>query len=550
MQYEDPIGLIQTNLATPSLWIGLTTVLLFAIGRFNETRKDLEGLDPPIFVRNFTTKFRYNFAALTYAGLFAIFYMALICVGSIPELQDFLKDSIGSVPGMRSAPGMEQLEVGTPSWAALAITAALPTFPPIARLDQRLREALRNFASIPGKAQSIADEMIAEIRAKPQPSDWGQEIYDRLEEMLKTLRALRRLRAAESYREFFAKNEAMLELIRQKAASLAVPGEVSVDQEQFYKTEWKRTSKRLARLIVCALLTVEVDEYSVRKTLRDDLGLERVQPGQWRFRSSEILFSVAIVVVVTSVAAVATTYFGVLAISDQHPSFELVLLLTERFILAGVLWGPVFLVPLLFCAGMQMYLIDLEHFGEKPEADTRVIFFLMTALGAIGFASLSVVTVGVVMSAMVEQLPNLAQTLPWAGPPALFAIVFVLISRRQLFRSYRWNAAVDFVVHGSVAAASGWCAARLSLAFGLEYQNYAIPFELIPAVATVTSGLIGGTLGTILCCISRMVDQGHVPVVVMTIDGAPVPHPHERRTPRLAIRGRSADEGRRAAATA
>ena len=504
-----------------------------------------EGLDPPIYVRNFTTKFRYNFAALTYAGLFAIFFMLLICVGSVPGLQGFLKQSIGSVPGMGNAD-----DVGTPSWAALAITAALPTLPPIARLDHRLREVLRNFASIPGKAQSIADEMIAEIRTKPEPSDWGKEIYDRLEEMLKTLRGLRRLRAAESYREFFAKNETMLELIRQKAASLAVPGRMSGDQEQFYKTEWKRTSKRLARLIVCALLTVEVDEYSVRKTLRDDLGLKSVQVGQWRFRSSEILFSIAIVVAVTSVAAVTTTYFGVLATDQSRMSFELILLLTERFILAGILWGPVFLVPLLFCAGMQMYLIDLEHFGEKPELDTRVLFFLLTALGAIGFASLTVVTVGVVMSAMVEQLPNLAQTMPWAGPPALFAIVFVLMSRRQLFRSYRWNAVVDFVVHGSVAAASGWCAARLSLAFDLEYQKYFVPFELIPAVATATSGLIGGTLGAILCCISRMVDHGHVSAVAVSLSHAPVPHAYERRAPRLAIQGRSVDEGRRAAATA
>jgi len=505
MQYQHLLELLQSNLATMSLWIGLVTVLFFAIGRFNEPRKDLEGLDPPIYVRNFTTRFRYNFAALTYAGLYSVFFMILICAGSIPALQEFLKDSIGSVPGM----GNES--VGTPQWAALAITAALPTLPPVARFDQRLREALQNFASIPVKAQSIADEILTDIRSQQGGSDLQEpETFEKLDTLVAGLGGLKRRRAAQAYSGFFARNNATLEVIRKKAAGLPKLQEIPEDQVQFYAAEWERMNKRLSRLAVCALLTVEVDEYSVRKTLRDDFAMSGIQVGEWRFRSTQILFAVMIVIAVTSVAAVGTTYFGLSAMDNSKVTLDLMLKLVGRFLVAGVLWVPVFLLPLLFCAGVQMYLIDLEHFGEKPEADTRAFFFLVTAFGAVVSAMLPVTAIGVIVTALMHESPELAQTLPWAGPPALFAIMFALLSRRQLFDSSALNAGADFIMHGAAAAGSGWCAAKLSIFFGLQPQLHRIPLELVPLVATVTSGLIGGTLGAVQCAISRMICRGRV----------------------------------------
>ncbi|MEJ2431843.1 MAG: hypothetical protein P8Y53_01260 [Pseudolabrys sp.] len=492
------VGILQTNLGTPSLWIGLVTVFVFAAGRFNETRRDLEGLDPPILVRNFTTRFRYNFALVTYGGTACFFYITLICLGSIPNLQEYLKDWIGSVPGIGNA------EVGTPSWAALAITAALPTVRPVARFDQSLRDRLHDFASIPLKAQSIADEVIAEIRREqgvPDPDE--KQVYEALVRLLGQLRHLKRLRAAESYREFFAKNDSMIEQIGQKAANLPEVQASSPEQSRYYQNEWETATKRLARLVVCALLTVEVDEFSVRRTLRDDLKLSGIRVNTWRFTSTQIVFSLVIVVIVTVVAALTTNYIGLVLSPESEITASLVLKLTGRFIAAGLFWGPAFLIPLLFCAGMRMYLIDLNNFGEKLEWDTHLLFFLITALGALLFALLCTVIAGVLINSMIDHPPKLVPILLWAGPPALFALTFFILSSQDLFSNRAWNAVSDFFIHGSLTGVSGWLAAHASISAGFDFQILFIPENLLPYTAAVTSALIGGTLGTVLCLISR-----------------------------------------------
>jgi hypothetical protein len=181
--------------------------------------------------------------------------------------------------------------------------------------------------------------------------------------------------------------------------------------------------------------------------------------------------------------------------------------ITRVAIVAGFLWVPVFLVPLLFCAGMQFYLIDLENFGEKKEWDERFLLFVLVVIGAIIFSLFTVSVIGVALSILVDQAPSLSHILPWALPPALFAITFFFMSRISLFGNPRRNSVVDFITHGLIAAASGWLAQLISVKAGLQYQLFYIPLELVQYGALFISALTGATLGAIQCRISRIVDN-------------------------------------------
>ena len=76
--------------ADPSFWIGLIAVLMFSLTRFNERQRDEEEIDPPIPTRAFTTRFRYQLAALTYAGCYSLGYGGLIILGGFQFSQAIL----------------------------------------------------------------------------------------------------------------------------------------------------------------------------------------------------------------------------------------------------------------------------------------------------------------------------------------------------------------------------------------------------------------------------------------------------------------------------
>lgn len=154
-----------------------------------------------------------------------------------------------------------------------------------------------------------------------------------------------------------------------------------------------------------------------------------------------------------------------------------------------------------------MHFIDREQIGARLEWDERVQLIILTLLGAVVFAFLAMSITGVIASSVVERTPILARILPWAAPPAMFAITFMILSRKQLFKKIHWNALADFLLHGSISAFAGWVAAGISISAGLQYEKFYVPRELVPSVAIVTSGLIGGTLGVVQCLISRKFDQ-------------------------------------------
>lgn len=107
-------------LADPSFWIGLSAVWMFGWTRFNDRRWDEEEVDPRIPTRSFTTRFRYQLAALTYTGTHGLLFVALIVLGSFPFSRRLVVEFIGAIEGK---------DIGTPAWAAMAVTAVLPALP-------------------------------------------------------------------------------------------------------------------------------------------------------------------------------------------------------------------------------------------------------------------------------------------------------------------------------------------------------------------------------------------------------------------------------------
>ena len=151
------------SLGYPAFWIGLFLVGLFAHNRFAQS-KVLAGIDDPqVEPRSFTTRFRYFLSAFAYVGYFEFFYGLLVGIGSLPVLQVFLTEWIGSLDIAASSTtveGSNATEIGTPAWAVLFVTAALPSAPGFARFDGKVLRALHNFASIPHKARGLANEFL------------------------------------------------------------------------------------------------------------------------------------------------------------------------------------------------------------------------------------------------------------------------------------------------------------------------------------------------------------------------------------------------------
>ena len=73
-----------------AFWTGLVSVMLFSLSRFNVTLPDIDELSPPLRPRSFTTAFRFWLAAFVYIGCYASLYLALLAVGSVPQLREVL----------------------------------------------------------------------------------------------------------------------------------------------------------------------------------------------------------------------------------------------------------------------------------------------------------------------------------------------------------------------------------------------------------------------------------------------------------------------------
>ncbi|MCI0430344.1 MAG: hypothetical protein L0210_07370, partial [Rhodospirillales bacterium] len=250
--------------ADPSFWIGLVTVLMFSLARFNERQRDEEEIDPPIPTRAFTTRFRYQLAALTYAGCYSLGYGGLIILGSFPFSQDILIGLIGAIKDQK---------IGTPAWAAMAVTAVLPFFGPFQRFDTGLRVRLQDFASIPLKARRLANEIVSGItsslRTGHDPAVDYAAFYTALHDCIARLKASPRVSAQRAYIRFFANYQYVQDNLEQLAEGRHADN--GTQKAELPNAQWEKINKRLSRLIACAVLNVESDEFDAREALSREL---------------------------------------------------------------------------------------------------------------------------------------------------------------------------------------------------------------------------------------------------------------------------------------
>ena len=150
-------ALLSAIISDAAFWVGLTTVAVFAAGRFNERRVDTEkDLDPPLTAHCFTTRFRFNSALVMYVLVYCGFYGALIFGFSFEVFQNFFKEFFGPI----TLPG-EGMEFGTPAWVATLVPILVSTTPWFRQRDELFRRWLWAFSGVPQTAQAFANELVS-----------------------------------------------------------------------------------------------------------------------------------------------------------------------------------------------------------------------------------------------------------------------------------------------------------------------------------------------------------------------------------------------------
>ena len=507
---------LDMTLSDPSFWIGLVVVFIFARERFGQRQSGIdEELLLPIPMRTFTTRFRYNFAAFVYGGISSTTYVALVCLGAFPELQELIKTWFGAV-GVGVDIGDHT--IATPLGAAVVVTSVLPSIPFVRNLDGDLRATLRDFASIPLKAKFMAGLLIDRLEKEVESAGGGTAqtghaaidaklaLFEGLKSKVHDLQHLTRLRAARSYIAFFSKYLKIQDQIEKSVESIQKELRSAKASSEFLNEQIEDANERMAQFIVCGILAVEADEYCAMRTLTHDLNVRGIAPTTWRFKSSQILLGIVVVflcaVLGSVVAGISMQYLSVDAPRDI---LELFIPICLAISLALV---PTFVAPLVFAAGAEMYMIDRSSFRDEPEWDERLMAAIQTFLGCLGTALLITVVLGVLASHVSDNQVVLGPILPWAIPPAVVALTFFITSRIRVNWSRPTNAIVDFSLHAAVAVVAALLAQKLSLMAGLEYQGQAQLDLLIYAVTeplpiAVVSGLIGGVLGMMQCAVSR-----------------------------------------------
>lgn len=529
---------LNQTLGDLSFWIGLLVVFVFAHERFGKHEYEVEELEFPIPIRSFTTRFRYAFAASVYGGSFACYYICLILIGSTPSLQGVIKQWFGTI-------GTEQhYDIGTPIGAAMIAMSIVPSIPFMRTVDLRVRAALRDFASIPLKARYIAELIIGQLteqqglspanEATDQHSDdllnANLAIYGKMKEMIQTLQRSKRLRAARKYAAFFHQYRNVEDGLDESIGKIAEYKSTATANASFMAEQAGAAAQKLSRYLACALLVVEADEYSAMKVISEELKIPNVRLTGWRFKPSQI----ALGAVTIFGSAIIGSIISALILYWLSPGTELDVLgvLLWPCLFFSVLIIPIFIFPLIFAAGANMYLLDRRSFGEHFDWDDRVTAFLATLAGCLFSALLTILVVGVISAHAIGDTLSIGEILPWALLPTGVAVTFFVVSGMQR----AWNRpASDFLLHALSAVVTALIAQRLSIwaglgsssqvpgfskwlesLFALLYNTAQDPAYLRqlflglfyyavtePPVVAAMAAMIGGSLGALQCAISR-----------------------------------------------
>lgn len=500
---------IEATMRDYSFWIGMVAVFVFAWDRFGQQQVEVDQLGLPVSLRFFTTRFRYNFAAVVYSGIYATVYSALVSLSAFPAAQDVIMQWLGAV---RNGVG-DQSEIATPLGAALFVNGVLPSVPGIHKIDIRLRAVLQDFASIPLKALQLADLLIENLDPKGNSSAASQDtpsldqivIYDKIKKIIHELRNLKRLRVRHRYEGFFYRHRLVLEEIDQLKNVIQKELDSSTEKSPLLTKQMEELNAKLSRLLACGLLAVEPDELHGLKTMSESLELPGIDVPSWRYRATHLIIG-AFVVLLFGIAGSLAAAAWVTVQTDSE--WDVLLKLTIPPLMVGLALVPIFLLPISFAAFANLHMIDREIFGSPMELEERIIAYVMTCLGCICAALLFTTVLGVVAVSVTDRQLRLIQILPWTLPPAAVGFTFFLVSRR--YASVRSNArhVQDFFIHALVASLAAALATALSLVAGLGWAGhvYIVFFALLldlywPIIILV--GLLGGTLGALQCAMSN-----------------------------------------------
>ena len=522
---------LQKALAEPSFWIGLALVLLFANNRFAATKLNVDRFDPPVTARSFTTRFRYLVAAASYVGVFAFIYFILVSIGSFETFQTLLQKAMGalSIDGEAATNGNA---IGTPMWAALATTALLPSLPGFPAVDEKVRDLLHEFASVPFTARRLAEAFLAAVRHQVAPdADADPDGPFSLEAVARDAKAARFIRkgvrnlcnihdtrAAKDYDLFFGRYQSYWQGLLhdlekfEKAAVEKVGGGEPVAGEalealQQIGRDLDVLLQRSVRFLSCALLHVEGYENLARRRVRKEFRVERLEEEGWQFRLLQIFLAMFCVIVGTFIGGTVAVYLTELWSGD---GFDPLAVRGDAARLLGltVLTVPMFTLPLVFAAGVRMYLSDRAAFNGRcvPWEETLLAYFV-TFVGAYGLSCLPQLLAAAALASP-EAGVDLTRVLPEGLAPAVFALIFMFMSSIQLVAAEGHSklgrraasATIDIVVHG-VPVALVTLVMNLFLGADGDQPPQLTAGEVI--VPTVMALFIAGVLAPIECSISR-----------------------------------------------
>jgi hypothetical protein len=491
---------LEQSLAEPSFWMGMILVFLFAQSRFQVTKLGGDEIDPPVAARSFTTRFRYFVASATYVGVYEFIFCALLSVGSFPFLQKMLTSLVGSLD-------VEGQQIGSPAWAALVTTSLLPSLPGFSGADDRLRDFLHEFASIPATARQVGNDLLQSLRkrlasnSEPGNEDdfrqlqLAREAFDYLAARARTLRRLTNTRASRGYQRFFDKYQSYWKTLEDELAQLEKTAKGQT-LEPIIRDRIAAVPNKAARYIACATLLVEDSEYLARQRLMNVFGLADMNVVGWQFRLVQIFISTVCVAVGTLAGALAAAWISNAWGGDPDP-LRKALTQAPRYFTWVLYSVPMFTLPLIFAAGVRMYLTDLAEFGEDTlEWEDRLAAGIVTFIGAYGLSCLPLL-IAEAITAPPQAGVNLERILPWGFAPAAFAVIFMLMSAQRLAGTdsagaRALNAVIDIGAHAIPAALLSYAAAA--------YLD--LP-KTVALSAAITTGFIAALLGPIQCAISR-----------------------------------------------
>ena len=511
MEWNNFIVTLSQSVGKPAFWVGFVLVVVFALNRFAVSETKPDASDPPVVSRSFTTRFRYWLSAVTYIGCYEFAYGILVGIGSFPALQEVLIKWIGSL----ALSGAGKAEIGTPAWAALAVTTLLPAAPGFAKFDRRLRDTLQRFASIPFKARALAGEI---IRHLPKRKDHGKSKgsrseLDAVQQKARQLDWLYRAvdtlqdgsgnpRNASDYSGFFSTYGGALLYARQRRKTLEQSLNTPEGKAPLVLAELKSLVDHTARFLSCALLQIESSEPDVRAVLRDTLGLKTLPRLPFDFTFKQLIVGLPLILALTFIVGIANLW---LVLPQGKLSRDLIVFIAGWIPYSLLMLSPSFI----FAAGLQFYVMDRKRYWSKSERPEDITLALLGLFAISYWVATLPPLIGMALKQHNTDNTWVMQVLPFGFMPAVVAVAFYLLASRQFVDSKLRAAVDDFCVFAIVAGTCTWFATYIATgpALNLDIAKMsnvsAFTNDIAKQVFPFTAAVLVGSVGAFHCWISR-----------------------------------------------